>query len=182
MAALLGLNEASVRSLLERVAGAAVYVASVNSPSEIVIAGSDAGLEAAGLAAEQNGARVRRLHVSVPSHGSLLEGVSARLREAMKEMRLSRASAPYISNHRARALEDGALIAEDLILNVSRTVRWHESVSLLYELGVRLFIEAPPGRALTSLVKSEFPQARAIAAVDVDADSVAQLIRTGATP
>ena len=50
-------------------------------------------------------------------------------------------------------------------------------MTLLYELGIRLFVEAPPGRALSDLVRHAFAQARAIAAVDIDAASVGQLVR-----
>jgi malonate decarboxylase epsilon subunit len=179
MMAILGLGEAAVRGLIERVArdGAPLHLASVNAPNEIVIAGSDAALSAARVEAERSAASVRRLKVSVPSHGPLLDGVSVRLRQAMTELRLARPRVPYVSNHRARALEQGADIAEDLILNVSRPVRWHESVLLMYELGARLFIEAPPGRALSNLVKAGFPGARAIAAVDADPASIAHLTR-----
>ena len=184
MAAVLGLGEASVRALVEPIAlgGTPVYVASVNAPAEIVIAGSEVGLAAAFTAIERAGAKLRRLKVSVPSHGSLLDGVSAQLREAMSGLCLERPRVPYVSNHRARALEDGAAIAEDLILNVSRTVRWHDSVLLLYELGARLFVELPPGHTLSSLVRAGFPQARALAAADADAASIAQLVRAGANP
>ena len=47
----------------------------------------------------------------------------------------------------------------------------------LYELGVRVFVEAPPGQALSNLVKNEFPQARALAAATVHLDSVIHLAR-----
>jgi len=178
MMAILGLGEATVQRLVERVArpGASVHLASVNSRTELVIAGSEDALAAAVLEAERCGARVRRLNVAVPSHCPLLDDVSARLREAMDDLCLKPPAVPYISNHRARALEQGAQIAEDLVLNVVRTVRWHESVLLLYELGVRLFIEVPPGRALSNLVKAEFPQARVVAGVDTGPDSIVQLV------
>ena len=178
MAAILGSTEAAVRTIVGRLAfdGAALHLASVNSSTEIVIAGSDDALAAAILEAERGGARARRLNVSVPSHGALLERVSQRLREAMAGVHLERARVAYISNHRARALHDGADIAEDLILNVSRAVRWYESVVLLYELGARLFIELPPGRALSSLVRSEFPLARAVAAIDTGLESIVRLV------
>jgi malonate decarboxylase epsilon subunit len=179
MLAILGLREAAVEALIHGIASASVplYLASVNGPAELVVAGSGAALEAATQAAQQAGGRVRRLAVSVPSHGSLLNGVSARLREAMSEVHLNRPRVPYVSNHRARAVTDAESIAEDLVLNVSHTVRWHESITLLYELGCRLFIEAPPGRALSNLVKSEFPQARALAGADVELSSVAHIAR-----
>ena len=178
MAALLGSSETAVQRIVERLAreGAPLHLASVNSSTEIVIAGSDDALSAATLEAERSGARVRRLHMSVPSHGALLEGVSQRLREALAGVRVNRPRVAYVSNHRARAVREGAGIAEDLILNVSRTVRWHESVVLLYELGARLFVELPPGRALSNLVRSEFPLARAVAAMDTDLDSIVRLI------
>jgi malonate decarboxylase epsilon subunit len=177
MMAILGLREAAVQKLIAEIARPAepLYLASVNAPAEIIVAGSDAGLSAASEAASRAGARARRLSVSVPSHCALLDEVSIRLREAMREVRLDPPRVPYISNLRARALTSTADIAEDLILNVSRTVRWHECVTLLYELGVRLFVEAPPGLALSNLVKSEFPRARALAAAAVHLDSVVHL-------
>jgi malonate decarboxylase epsilon subunit len=179
MVAMLGLRESAIQTLIDGIADATtpLYLASVNSPTELVVAGSGAALEAATLAAQRVGGRVRQLSVSVPSHGPLLNDVSDRLREAMREVRLDRPRVPYISNHRARALNDAESIAEDLILNVSHTVRWHESITLLYELGCRLFIEAPPGRALSNLVKSEFPEARALAGADVELNSVVHIVR-----
>jgi malonate decarboxylase epsilon subunit len=180
MLAILGLREAAVQTLIAGIArpDTPLYLASVNAPAEIIVAGSDAALIAAGEAASQIGGRARRLCVSVPSHGPLLDEVSVRLREAMREIRLERPRVPYVSNVRARALYTGADVAEDLILNVSRTVRWHESVTLLYELGARLFIEAPPGHALSNLVRNEFPQARALAAADAQLDTVLHVVRS----
>jgi malonate decarboxylase epsilon subunit len=181
MMAILGLGEAAVRTLVAKITrpDEPLYLASVNAPAEIIIAGSDPGLAAVSDAASHAGARARRLSVSVPSHCALLDGVSIRLREAMREVRLDSPRVPYISNVRARALTSTADIAEDLILNVSRTVRWHESVTLLYELGVRVFVETPPGQALSSLVKNEFPGARALAAAAVHLDSVIHLTGQG---
>jgi malonate decarboxylase epsilon subunit len=179
MLAILGLREAAVRTLVERVASSAMplYVSSINAPDEIILAGSDGALSAAHEAAERAGARARRLWVSVPSHGSLLDGVSAQLREAIHEVQLKQPDIPYISNHRARAVHSQKDIAEDLIVNVSRTVHWYESTRLLYELGCRVFIEVPPGRALTNLLKREFPDVRALPATDVDLQSILHVMR-----
>jgi malonate decarboxylase epsilon subunit len=184
MSAILGLREADIQTLIDGIANPTMplYLASVNAPAELVLAGNEAALSAAAHAAHRAGARARQLSVSVPSHCPLLDGVSARLRAAMRGIGIDRARVPYISNHRARALYDGEDIAEDLILNVSHTVRWRESVTLLYELGCRLFIEAPPGRALSNLVKSEFPEARAVAAADVEFVSVVHLARLASLP
>lgn len=184
MLAVLGLAEPEVRALIARTVAASMplHLASINAPTEMVLAGSEAALGSVSQAAQQSGARVQRLKVSVPSHGPLLEGVSAELRKAIRAVHLASPRVPYVGNCRARALTRAEEVSEDLVLNVSHTVRWHESVTLLYERGCRLFIEMPPGRALSGLARQEFSEARAVAAVDVDLDSVVQLVRRAAAP
>lgn len=181
MGAILGLRESAVQKLIAGITGpeTPLYLASVNAPAEIILAGSDAALSSAAEAAARVGARARRLSVSVPSHCPLLNGVSTRLREAMRETPMHQPRVRYIGNVRARSLHSGAEIAEDLILNVSHTVRWHESMTLLYELGARVFIETPPGHALSNLVRNEFAEARAVAGVEAALDSVVHVARLG---
>ena len=179
MGAILGLRESAVEKLVADIAGPAtpLYLASVNAPAEIILAGNDAALSLAAQAAARAGGRARRLSVSVPSHCPLLNGVSMRLREAMRETRMHQPRVRYIGNVRGRSLYSGAEIAEDLVLNVSHTVRWHESVTLLYELGTRVFIEPPPGHALSNLARNEFAEARAVAAAEAEVDSVVHVAR-----
>jgi malonate decarboxylase epsilon subunit len=47
----------------------------------------------------------------------------------------------------------------------------------MYERGVRLFVELPPGRVLTALVAAAFPDARAIACAETRIDSICALVR-----
>ena len=82
---------------------------------------------------------------------------------------------PYISNRRARVVRDAEGVRDDLIHNVATTVRWHDSVSVLYELEVRLFIEPPPGQVLSRLVQEAFSGARAIGVEDTQLESIVLL-------
>ncbi|HLY52299.1 MAG TPA: acyltransferase domain-containing protein [Steroidobacteraceae bacterium] len=163
MTALLGLSERDALALIGRVgARAALYLASVNARSEVVVSGSEAALALAAEEARAMGAGARRLRLTIPSHCLLMDGVSERLRGAMRSIELRPPQVPYVSNHRARLTREPAEIAEDLILNVSRTVRWYDSMRLLYELGCRRFFETPPGSVLSNLVKDAFADARAV--------------------
>jgi malonate decarboxylase epsilon subunit len=72
---------------------------------------------------------------------------------------------------------DAEGVREDLIYNVARTVRWYDSVNVLYELGVRLFIEPPPGQLLSRLAQQAFPEARAIAIENTPLRSAVLLAR-----
>jgi malonate decarboxylase epsilon subunit len=175
MAAITGLDERRVNAILQQAGGveASVFIANINAPTQIVISGADDALENAMRLAREAGARqAQRMMVAVPSHSPLLDAVSRRLDAAMQRIEVSAPIIPYISNRRARAVRDAAGVREDLILNVSNPVRWHDSVTVLYELGIRVFVEMPPGRVLSGLVQQNFPEARAIAADDAQPRSI----------
>jgi malonate decarboxylase epsilon subunit len=164
MAAILGLGERAATALIARVnAQTPLYLAGINAPTEIVVSGADAALEGAIAAAHDAGGRGVRLRVSTPSHSPLMDEVSVRLRAALHGITLAAPRVPYVSNHRARVARTAAEVGDDLALNVSRTVRWHDSVTLLYELGCRVYIEPPPGKVLSDLVRASFPDVRVLA-------------------
>lgn len=164
MAAILGLGERAATALIARVnEQTPLYLAGINASTEFVVSGSDAALERVIAAAHDAGGRGVRLRVSTPSHSPLMDEVSVRLRALLRGITLAAPRVPYVSNHRARVARTAAEVADDLALNVSRTVRWHDSVTLLYELGCRLYIEPPPGKVLSNLVRSSFPDARVVA-------------------
>lgn len=177
-AAISGLDERRVAAIVERVggAGAELYIANINAPTQIVIAGADLALDAAVEVAHQTGARqAERMAVSVPSHCPLLDAVAERLAAAMVAIELHEPQGLYVSNRGARVVHDAEGVREDLIHNVAYAVRWHDSVTVLYELGVRLFIEPPPGQVLSRLARQAFPEARTIAAEDTELRSIVLL-------
>jgi malonate decarboxylase epsilon subunit len=179
MAAIVGLDERQVAAVLERIggAGAQIYIANINAPTQIVIAGADPALDAAMKMARERGARqAERMAVSSPSHSPLLQAVSERLAAEMRTIEFHAPRCPYVSNRRARAVRDSTGVRDDLISNVANIVRWHDSVTVLYELGVRLFIEPPPGQVLTRLAQQAFPMSRAIAAEGVQIRSIVQAV------
>ena len=187
LAAISGLTERELARRIEQVrkassdAGAA-FIANVNAPRQIVVAGSDAALDALMAAVRQNGARkVQRLAVAVPSHCALLEGAAAQLIEAFANVPLAAPRIPYIDNRGGRAIHTADGIRADLATNLARPVRWHDGTCVLYEMGARLFLEMPPGHALSDLARDAFPDARAVAMDGASLESIAQLIRPATT-
>ena len=175
MAAISGLDEQQVAAIVEHVGGARaqLYIASINAPTQIVVSGADRALGAAVEMARQTGARrAERMAVTVPSHCPLLDDVAQRLAAAMVAIELHDPQRPYVSNRRARVVRDAQGVRDDLIHNVANAVRWHDSVTVLYELDVRLFIEPPPGQVLSRLAQQAFPEARALGVEDVQLDSI----------
>jgi malonate decarboxylase epsilon subunit len=160
LAVIVGMTEGQVSALVEKVhtPDAPVYVGNINAPRQIVIAGSDAGMERMLEIARAVGARkAERLQVSVPSHCPLLEPVAVALRATLAGMTLEQPRLIYVGNVKARALRAAAAVAEDLASNIAHPVRWHDATTVLKELGCRLFLEMPPGHVLSDLARESFP-------------------------
>jgi malonate decarboxylase epsilon subunit len=180
MASIIGLDEHRVAAIVERVGGASaqIYIANINAPTQIVVSGADSALDAAVEIARRSGARrAERMAVTVPSHSRLLDAVSRRLAAAMVAIEMHDPQMPYVSNRRARVVRDAQGVRDDLIHNVANAVRWHDTVTLLYELDVRLFIEPPPGKVLRRLAQQAFTEVRAIAVEDMQLDSIVLLAK-----
>jgi malonate decarboxylase epsilon subunit len=178
MGAIIGLDERRVLGLIERVSQpqSQVYLANLNAPTQFVVAGTDAGVEAVIELAKKEGARrAERLAVNTPSHTPLLAHVADELERALADIAVANARVPYITNRRARATREAAEIRADLARSVMYPVRWDDGSRVLYELGTRLFIEVAPGRVLTDLVEVAFTDVRAVAVEDTRLATIAVL-------
>src|ERR687898_2897551 len=156
---------------------APVHAANVNAPLQISISGADNALEKVLTLARKHGAhRTQRLAVPTPSHTPLMAPVAAKLKRALAHVSMNTPAIPYTSNVGGRALRDPEEIRDDLAQSVEHPVRWHDATTLLFELGVRLFVELPPGDVLTRLAADAFPEARCLAVDDSGTDSALLLI------
>lgn len=173
MMAVIGLSEREVVTAIEA-SDAGVYVGNLNAPRQIVVSGSDAGLEKLRVQALKQGARkAERLAVSVPSHCILLDDAAHELIAAASQVQFNAPSIAYIGNRGARLLRTADAIRDDLATNLRYPVRWHESTIVLSELGTRVFVEMPPGRTLTQLADDALPD---IAKVAVEQAPIASAI------
>jgi malonate decarboxylase epsilon subunit len=180
LSVVVGLNEQLLSRIVSEInkPESPVFLANLNAPTQIVIAGSDSGMEAVLNRAKTEGARTtKRLQVSVPSHCVLLQGVADELTRCMTNIEIKTPEPIYISNRRARALRDPDGIREDLAINIAHVVRWHDATTVAYERGVRLFIESPPGHTLTDLASTAFPDARSIALDQMQINAAVKLIK-----
>ncbi|UCZ82881.1 malonate decarboxylase subunit epsilon [Pseudomonas sp. L5B5] len=180
MTVLTGLDLGTVEGLLARVHSQErpVYLANINADNQIVIAGSDAGMQAVAELARERGTGVaRRLAVSVPSHCPLLEQPAQALAAAFATVPMRASSLGYLSGSRARLLRTVEQLRDDLAFNMCRVVDWRGTVQSAYERGVRLQIELPPGAVLTGLARRVFEQGSVIAFDGARPDTLQALLR-----
>ncbi|WP_047306476.1 malonate decarboxylase subunit epsilon [Pseudomonas fluorescens] len=179
MTALIGLDLATVEDLLAQVHSpqTPVYLANINADNQVVIAGSDAAMQAVAELARGCGVGVaKRLAVSVPSHCPLLEQPAQTLAAAFAEVPLQLPTLGYLSGSRARPLRTLEQLRDDLAFNMCRVVDWRGTVQSAYERGVRLQIELPPGAVLTGLARRVFAQGTVIACDGARLDTLQALL------
>ncbi len=170
MAAILGASLEIVEQICREAAeGQVCAPANFNSPQQIVIAGHKEAVERAVALARQRGARrAVPLPVSAPFHCPLMRPAEERLAEDLARVAFADLKIPLVNNVEAAIVTSGEAAREGLRLQVSRPVRWEESVRRLLTEGVTTFIEVGPGRVLSGLIRQIDRSARTLAVEDPD--------------
>ena len=179
MVAILGLEEAVLQALIAKVhtTQTPVYLANINAPTQLVIAGAEPALARVSELARERGAQsTQTIAISVPSHCELLAKPAAHLAQAMSAVNVSTPRLRYYSASHGRELRDPRRIAHDLAHNMALPVHWHETTLLAGERGARLIVEMPPGNVLTKLAAAALPDTLVVAAADTRADTIAALM------
>jgi [acyl-carrier-protein] S-malonyltransferase len=155
MAAILGLASAQVEEICRQAAdGEIVAPANLNSPEQTVISGHAAAVKRAVEIASASGAkRAVVLAVSAPFHSELMLPAEKRLEADLMKTEFQAPRVPLVTNVDADVIETGEEARSALVRQVSRPVRWEESVRELIALGVGTFVEVGPGRVLTGLLR-----------------------------
>ncbi len=169
MAAILGLDDAALPSLVEQASAHGVFaVANRNSPGQVVVSGEKAAIEAAAEIAKHLGAkRAIVLPVSVAAHSPLMAEAAEGMREVLAGVEFREPTAALLSNADARAILDGEAARAELVDHLTAGVDWVAAVERMRADGVDTFIEVGPGKVLTNLIKRIDPAANAIALDDV---------------
>jgi [acyl-carrier-protein] S-malonyltransferase len=155
MAAILGLETDKLASVLRDAAASGIVVAAnYNSPSQIVISGSVAGVQAAVKLAEAAGAKkVVVLAVSGAFHSPLMEFAVPGLKEGLARMDIRSPTVPLISNVEAQPVTDAEAIRALLLRQLTSPVRWVESMQHALGLGCAEALEVGPGKVLMGLAR-----------------------------
>ncbi|MBI2219813.1 MAG: ACP S-malonyltransferase [Acidobacteria bacterium] len=180
MAAILGLDAALVeQACAEAAEGDVVSPANLNSPGQVVIAGSADAVARAGDRAKALGAkRVIPLAVSAPFHCALMTPAEERLAPELRALAARDPRVPVVANVDAVPKRDAASAIDALIRQVSAPVRWEDVVKRLASEGVRAYVEVGPGTVLSGLVKKIDRGARLANVEDESGLAAAEALKT----
>jgi [acyl-carrier-protein] S-malonyltransferase len=156
MAAILGLELAEVEAIADDASenGEVVAVANDNSPGQVVVSGTAAGVDKAMELAKAKGAkRAVLLSVSAPFHSPLMQTAADAMRQALAVTHIRKPSVPIVTNVTAQAVSEPEHIRRLLVDQVCGRVRWRESVLWMRAQGVHQLVELGAGKVLTGLAK-----------------------------
>ncbi|MCY3866284.1 MAG: ACP S-malonyltransferase [Chloroflexi bacterium] len=157
MAAILALDIGQVESLCDEVStetGQIVVLANDNCPGQAVVSGNIAAVERLIERASAAGARrAVKLSVSVAAHSPLMAAASEGFLEVVHSTAFSPPAPPVYGNVTAQPLETAADIETELDQQLTRSVRWTESMRSIIGAGAETFIEIGSGSVLTGLMR-----------------------------
>lgn len=157
MAAVLGGEEATV---LASISAAGLTPANFNGGGQIVAAGSKAGIDQL-IANPPERARVIELRVAGAFHTSFMESAEDALRAAAALLHPADPAITLLSNRDGKPMRSGAEFLEQLVLQVSRPVRWDLCMATM-DGEQTVLIELPPAGALSGLAKRGMPNSQAV--------------------
>ena len=155
MAAILGLPLKDVEEVvLEASQNEICEVANDNSDGQVVVSGNVSAVERSIEIAKKKGAkRGILLPVSAPFHCQLMQSAADVMKDALESSSLSIPELPVITNVNAQPVRDPDEIRDLLIEQVTKKVRWRESIIALSDLGVEHIFEIGSGKVLCGLTR-----------------------------
>lgn len=150
MRVVLGIDPAVVKSHLP----SDVWIANLNCPGQVVIAGLTTAVQKAEEILKAQGARrILPLDVSGAFHTPLMRSAQTRLTPALQSAPLQESSIDLVMNvsgNFAKSLEE---IRSNLIDQVATTTHWEQGIRTIEQAGADLYVEIGPGRTLAGMNK-----------------------------
>jgi len=155
MAALIGANIPEVEAICNKAAEYGVCeISNDNSAGQVVISGSSDAIDrAVELAPEFGVKKAVRLNVSAPFHCELMKPAAEEMRAALEAEVFKSPEVQVIANVTADVVNKPPVIKALLVEQVTKTVRWRESILKMKELGVNEYYEIGSGKVLAGLIK-----------------------------
>ena len=171
MSAVLGLSREQVDTLVKKVSTSEqrLFIANDNCPGQIIVSGDKEKLALLKEEAEKIGVKkVILLAVSGAFHSPYMEPAANEMFEVLEKVILLPPKVPVISNVTAAPETNPERIKKNLLIQITSTVRWRESVEFMQKQGTDTFIECANGKIMAGLIRRTCPDKTILSVGDVD--------------
>jgi len=159
MRVVLGMEADAVAQLLP----SEVWIANLNCPGQVVIAGEASQMVKAEEALKAAGAkRVLPIDVLGAFHTPFMKSAQDKLKPLLLSVDLQDSSIGFVMNVPGNFVLSKDEIRSNLIAQVASPTRWEKCVRAMDERGIDLYIEIGPGKTLTGMNKKIGPKGMTI--------------------
>jgi [acyl-carrier-protein] S-malonyltransferase len=153
MAAIIGMDDEDVEKICKGIREI-VVPANYNCPGQIVISGSNAGVDIACNKLTEAGARrALKLNVGGAFHSPLMEPARKELADAILATKVEKPICPIYQNVTAQTVSNPDIIKSNLVAQLTAPVKWTQTMRNMIEGGATSFTEIGPGKVLIGMVK-----------------------------
>lgn len=156
MAAIIGLDDEKIEEICAAVTeetGKVVIAANYNCPGQLVISGAREAVEEACTRLKEAGAkRALVLPVSGAFHSPLMQPAKEELEAAIAATEFHAPKCPVYQNVDGAVHTDPEEIKQNLIAQLTASVRWTKEVNEMIAAGATEFYECGPGKALQGMI------------------------------
>jgi [acyl-carrier-protein] S-malonyltransferase len=155
MQVVLGLSEESVSQVLEELMpDSQVWIANLNCPDQVVIAGAQEMVANALPALKEKGAkRILPLDVSGAFHSGLMLSAQEKLAPRIAQVGLQKSSIELVMNVPGDFVRDLDAMRRCLFEQVVSSVRWEKGIRAMMAQSVDVYLEMGPGKSLSGMNK-----------------------------
>ena len=133
----------------------AVWAVNYNSPGQTVLSGTSIGIESIIKKAAERNILCRAIEVDCAFHSPLVAGATKEYTAALSGVEFRAPDIPVWSDITAATYpEEADAIRQLLSDHLTSPLHFEQQISNMYASGIRVFIEAGPGRVLIGLVDS----------------------------
>ena len=154
MAACIGVSFKDLNDVLDSlVTDGVCQIANDNVEGQIVISGHEYNVDRVVATLKDTGHKAIKLKVSAPFHSQLVEKASKPMQNALDSVEIKAPKTPLLANVTADLVSDPTIIKQNLVSQISGTVRWRETMDKFAELGITELVEIGSGKVLAGLAK-----------------------------
>lgn len=155
MAVILGLSAEVVEQMVADVnLPNDLWAANFNCPGQVVISGTEKGIEAGTRAAKELGAkRVMPLQVHGAFHSGLMKRAEERLAEVLAVSPIEESDTGLVMNVTGTRVDGAEEIRKNLVHQVTSPVRWEQGMRAMESMGLDLYVEMGCGKTLAGFHK-----------------------------
>ena len=133
--------------------GEAVVPANQNSPKQLVISGPTDAVDKAVVELRAAGLGAKRISVACAFHSPVVAAAGPEFERVLDGLNVRAPETPVYANRTAAPYDASAgSVRSELAAQIGSPVRFADEIEAMYEAGVRVFVEAGPGKVLSRLI------------------------------